>query len=348
MKAVPASRTASGSADRLNASAVICVYSLDRLEAIVDATHSLLDQTCQPREVIVVADRVDGLPPALKHRLPSDVQIVENRWGQGLSNARNTGLHASSGDLISFLDDDAVAAPDWLERLEANFHDPRVVAAGGRAVPQWLGSGVRPQWFPEELDWIVGCTFKGFANGQRNVRNVLGSNMCFRRGVLERTGGFDARLGGPISGDDTEVCLRILATDDSYRIVYEPAAVVHHKVPPERQTLRYLLYSSWDQGAGKAVIKRLHPRHGQALASEASYLRYLSREFFPHSLKRLVGGNWQGGAHMVATVLAISAVGYGYFTARAKDSFLRKGLRRSDLGCVSPTAETVDGDSHEG
>lgn len=84
----------------------------------------------------MVADRAKGLWPALKEQLPADVQIVEPRWGQGLSYARNTATNASSGDLVVFSDDDAVAAPDWLERLEAQFDDAWVAAASGQAVPQ--------------------------------------------------------------------------------------------------------------------------------------------------------------------------------------------------------------------
>jgi GT2 family glycosyltransferase len=311
----------------MNVSAVVCVHRIDRLEATQAAVHSLLGQTHRPKEVIVVADRSSGLRLALQERLPADVRIMENRWDQGLSHARNTGISAATGDLVIFLDDDAVAAPDWLARLVAQFDDPWVAAAGGRAVPEWLGSGARPWWLPVELDWAVGCTFKGFGNGRRYVRNVLGSNMCFRRDVLDRAGGFDARVGGSVSGDDTEACLRILAADDRYRIVYDPEAVVRHKVPSERQTIRYILSRSWNEGAGKAIIQRLHPSHGQALASETSYLRDLAQRFLVVKLGGLLTGKWDRGVHILTTLLSVSVVGCGFVATRLGD--VAGGSRRA-------------------
>jgi hypothetical protein len=143
--------------------------------------------------------------------------------------------------------------------------------------------------------------------------------MCLRKPVLEEVGGFDARVGGPIGGDDTEICLKILAFNERYRIVYEPHAIVYHKVPLERQTLRYLLHSSWDQGAGKAVIKRIHPDHPQALASEWTHLRHLAFRFFPGKLLAFVTGRWQAIVHVFAVFLSVCATLYGYYSVRVAD-----------------------------
>lgn len=311
--------TTGGSSSAPTVSAVVCAHQLERVDWVVEAVRSLLAQTLPPAEVFVVADwATDGVMSALVGRLPEEVALLPNRWLRGLSHARNTGASASSGELVAFLDDDAVAAPDWLERLAGHFRDPWVAAAGGRAVPDWLGAKGRPWWLPEELDWVVGCTFKGFAEGQAPVRNVLGSNMCFRRRVLEEIGGFDPRVGGPISGDDTEVCLRIQEADPRYRIIHDGEAVVHHKVPPERQTPGYLLRSSWDQGVGKAVIKRLHPHHAKALSSEGAYLRNLPG-FIAGRSAAMVGGRLSGGGQILAALASVGAVGYGYASTRLRD-----------------------------
>jgi hypothetical protein len=230
---------------------------------------------------------------------------------------------AASSQLVAFLDDDAIATPEWLECLMDAFTETSVVAAGGRAVPLWKGSGIRPWWFPEELDWVVGCAYKGLGSSRRYIRNVAGSNMCLRKQVLEEVGGFDARVGGPIGGDDTEICLKILAADERYRIVYEPRAVVYHKVPATRQTLQYLIYFSSIQGAGKAVIKRIHPDHPQALASEWAHLRHLAFCFFPGRLLAFVKGRWEAIVHIFAVFLSVCATLYGYYSARIADQLAR-------------------------
>jgi GT2 family glycosyltransferase len=318
-------------------SAVICAHQMERVDWVADAARSLLAQSLPPTEVLVVADwATDDVISALEERLPEGVTLLPNRWVRGLSHARNTGASASSGELIAFLDDDALAAPDWLQRLAAHFRDPWVAAAGGRAVPDWLGAKGRPWWLPEELDWVVGCTFKGFADRQEPVRNVLGSNMCFRRRVLQEIGGFDPRVGGPISGDDTEVCLRIQEADPHYRIVHDEEAIVHHKVPPERQTPGYLLRSSWDQGVGKAVIRRLHPHHAQALSSEGAYLRSLPG-FIAGRSAAMAGGRLSGGGHILAALASVGAVGYGYASTRLRDLLAaapsqRPAVRTSEEG----------------
>ncbi len=311
-----ASSTSSRADVAMDISAVVCAYRPDRLEDIEEAVRSLLGQTIGPKEIIVVTDRVDGLQRGLIQRLPSSVQVIENRWGHGLSHARNTGIFAASSQLVAFLDDDAIATPEWLERLLDTFTDASVMAAGGRAVPLWKGSGARPWWFPEELDWVVGCAYKGLGSSRRYIRNVAGSNMCLRRRALEEVGGFDARVGGPIGGDDTEICLKILAADERYRIVYEPRAVVYHKVPVTRQTLQYLIYFSSIQGAGKAIIKRIHPDHPQALTSEWAHLRHLAVSFLPGRLLAFVTGRWQAVVHVFVVFLSVCATLYGYYSAR--------------------------------
>jgi hypothetical protein len=94
--------------------------------------------------------------------------------------------------------------------------------------------------------------------------------------------------------------------------------MVQHKVPPERQTPGYLLRSSWDQGVGKAVIRRLHPRHARALSSEGAYLRNLPG-FIAGRSAAMAGGRLSGGGHILAALASVGAVGYGYASTRLRD-----------------------------
>ena len=81
-----------------------------------EAVDSLRAQTLPPHEVVLVIDHAPALLEEARGRWP-DLKIVPSRERQGLSGARNTGVAEAGGEVVAFLDDDAVAAPNWLERL---------------------------------------------------------------------------------------------------------------------------------------------------------------------------------------------------------------------------------------
>src|SRR6266487_1120270 len=124
-------------------SVIICAYTEDRWNDLVAAIRSVQQQTHPPREIIVVVDHNPGLlKRAQEHLL--DVVIVENRRTRGLSGARNSGIAEANGNIIAFLDDDAIAEPSWLEHLVVYYADPRIAGVGGKIEPSWRG--VRPSW----------------------------------------------------------------------------------------------------------------------------------------------------------------------------------------------------------
>src|SRR4051794_15100517 len=100
-------------------SAVICAYTMDRWSDIRDTIDSLRRQTRQPDQIVLVIDHNEELLARATSLLSQDVLVIANREVRGLSGARNTGLVASTGDLIAFIDDDAVADVTWLDLLVA-------------------------------------------------------------------------------------------------------------------------------------------------------------------------------------------------------------------------------------
>ena len=118
---------------------VICAYTELRWRLLLAGIASVRAQTLTPQELIVVVDHNPSLHRRLRAQVePQDaVKVVENSGPHGLSGARNTGVYAATGDVVAFLDDDAAAAPDWLERLCALYDDQDVIAVGGRIVPRW-------------------------------------------------------------------------------------------------------------------------------------------------------------------------------------------------------------------
>ncbi|OUC78462.1 glycosyltransferase family 2 protein, partial [Streptosporangium minutum] len=94
----------------MNSSIVICVYTEERWEDIQAAVESVENQRRRPYEIILVVDHNPDLHLRLKQRYPGAI-VVENTHERGLSGGKNTGAATASGDIVAYLDDDAVAEP---------------------------------------------------------------------------------------------------------------------------------------------------------------------------------------------------------------------------------------------
>jgi glucosyl-dolichyl phosphate glucuronosyltransferase len=297
----------------MSVTVVICAYTSKRWDMLLDVIESVRHQTMVPDQVLVVIDHNEDLHERLV-QIVDDVTIVESTGMPGLSGARNTGVGLAESDIVAFLDDDAEAAPDWLERLVALYDDPDVLAVGGKVVPLWESG--RPGYFAEELDWIVGCSHRGLPRVASEVRNVIGANMSFRLEVLRQVGGFNQALGRkgtlPLGCEETEICIRSTMGSPGSRIVYEPAALVRHHVPAERGTVRYMLSRSWSEGISKAQVSHIVGQK-RALGPERRYVRStLPRAVFSGIRDWSSGANPQGlsRAGSVLAVLAFTSAGY--------------------------------------
>lgn len=271
---------ASDTADGIPSVAVIiCAYTADRWTDILAAIASARRQTVPPDDVIVVVDHNDELLARLRAQ-DLGITVVESRERAGLSGARNTGVAAAHAEIVAFLDDDAVADDDWLEMLIGPYSDTTVFGTGGAIRPRW--DVERPD-FPEEFNWVLGCTYRGMPTEPAPVRNVIGASMSFRRDVVISAGGFDhelGRVGGmPAGCEETELCIRIRRLLAAGHVMYEPRARVSHHVMETRTSWRYFVSRCYAEGMSKALLCRLEGRRA-GLASEREYvLRILPQGF---------------------------------------------------------------------
>jgi cellulose synthase/poly-beta-1,6-N-acetylglucosamine synthase-like glycosyltransferase len=315
----------SGAADgrRPSISVVICAYTLARWADLARAVESVTAQTRAPLETIVVIDNNDELEARARAQF-AGVLVVANAHEPGLSGGRRTGSERARGDVIAFLDDDAVADPDWLEQLAAVYEDPFVLGAGGLIEPLWAAPP--PRWFPAEFNWVVGCTYAGMPVARGRVRNAIGANMSVRASVLARTGAFDPRLGrspggGPVHGtaEETEFCIRASQAHPGRYWIYEPRARVRHTVPPERASFAYFTRRCVVEGTAKAQLAR-YAGAGEGLRTEREY----TRSVLPRALSRnlLAGMRGEPGgfarAGAIVAGLAITAAAYGRSRARLR------------------------------
>lgn len=253
--------------------AVVCAYSDQRRTELSRAIESLLAQSREIDELVLVIDHnVDLLRYAEGVFASRGVNVIANAGKRGLSGARNTGVAACSTDAIAFLDDDAVADPGWAAKIAAAYADPAVIGAGGSIEPLW--ESAEPRWFPREFLWVVGCTYVGMPEARADVRNLIGANMSLRRDVFERAGTFSTEIGRvgkkPVGCEETELCIRALAAIPDSRIVYEPSARVDHLVTVERAKWKYFRQRCYSEGISKAQVVRM-AGSGQGLASERTY-----------------------------------------------------------------------------
>lgn len=263
-------------------SVIICAYTENRWEDLIAAVKSVRGQTLPPFEIIVVIDHNLKLFERAQNQFPDSV-VIENQGVQGLSNARNSGISASQGDIIAFMDEDAYAEPDWLARLSAHYSDPNVMGVGGLVVPAWTAK--KPGWFPVEFNWVVGCSYRGLPETSSVVRNMIGCNMSLRRAAFEMVGGFRSGIGRvgtiPLGCEETELCIRVNQSILGSTFIHDPLARVSHRVPAQRGNFKYFVSRCYAEGLSKALVTKLVGQAG--LSSETSY-----------TLKTLPQGVWQG------------------------------------------------------
>lgn len=287
---------------------IICAFTLDRWQALQAAVQSVHSQANLRADVVVVIDHNDELLTRARAAFADDT-VVRNAERQGLSGARNTGVGIATGDVIAFLDDDAAALPGWLDRLLEPYAEPSVMGVGGAALPDWQQP--RPDWFPPEFQWVVGCSYVGLPTSLADVRNFIGANMSYRRAAFDLVGGFSHSLGRigsvPLGCEETEFGIRVRKAVPGARFVYEPRAEVRHTVGGARTTWQYYRRRCWAEGLSKAVVADLSGSEA-ALESERVYVR----RALPLGIRDSVRGGPSGAGRAGAIVsgLLITAAGY--------------------------------------
>lgn len=269
--------------NRPSVAVVVCTSSAARAQLLGDCVDSLLCGLRRPDELYVVVDTNPSLADELGRSLPPEAQLLRCD-GAGLSAARNVGIAASGCDVVAFLDDDATADQGWLLSLADAFDaDQQLLGAGGPVLPRWA---TERRWMPDELFWVVGCTYAGHRLDAGPIRNPIGCNMAFRRRELMALGGFEISFGkqrGALSTcDETELALRLEREHGMGRIRFVPEARVHHLVPASRVSWRLLMRRSFSEGVAKGRLSRRFA--GAPLSTERGYVRLLLADAAPRLL----------------------------------------------------------------
>ena len=302
-------------------SAVVCTHSLDNYNNLIEAVDSLLKQTHTENEVIVVVDGNKELYEKVSVQFTGNeaVKTVLIESNIGVSGARNAGIKVARGDVIAFMDDDAFADKHWMDKLIATYREYDAIGVGGKILPVWTQGA--PDYLPEELYWLAGVTHKGFAKEKvGEVRNTFGPNMSFRKEVFEKVGMFNENLGFAkrrafyIQAEEPEFALRV-RRELGKGVLYNPAAIVYHRIAPSKLKIKVLLKRAFYQGYSKALMKNLNI-NADSIATEKSYLRDLLLVNMPRRLKRFY--RLTELKKLSFTVASIMAVGLGFIYGNLK------------------------------
>ncbi|MCL1872199.1 MAG: glycosyltransferase family 2 protein [Promicromonosporaceae bacterium] len=226
--------------------ASVVIPTMNRPEYVRTCLEHLGRQTVPPQKVVVV----DASPDTRTRDVVAGfagVEYLRNPKGAGATaTSRRIGSRTVTSDVVAFVDDDAYAATDWLERLLAEYADPQVGGVGGR-----VDNG-RPGEEKEGLDAVGRLLDDGRLTGHFaadtgraiEVDHFLGANMSFRRAALESFGGIHEGYPGPCLREETDIAFRTRRA--GWRLVFTPTAVVRHDEGPyvkgRRFDTRYMYY----------------------------------------------------------------------------------------------------------
>ena len=305
---------------------VVSTYDEKRWDDLVACVDSLYSQTSPPLETIVVVDHNAALLEKARGAFPQ-ATVISNERPRGLAGARNTGIAAARGEIVAFIDDDARAEPEWLEKLAGCIAEPVTVGAGGELLPLWQAPV--PSWFPREFYWVFGCSYTGLPERLAPVRNPIGANMAVRASILAEVGGFregeseDApreiksrgvvRAGGNVP-DDTDLAIRVKHHRPEAVWLYQPEATVLHSVTSERTTLGYFLRRCYEEGGGKANLSR-YVGADEGLSSERRHLAVVLPRGVWRGLTGPLRGDPAGPLRAAAIVAGVLASACGFAVA---------------------------------
>ena len=298
----------------MKVSVVLCTYPSDRYEAFCDAADSILSQSYEPVELVVVVDSNDEVYERAVEDYGGrdDVIVHNNNENVGNLESVNKGVEIATGDIVANMDDDATADEDWVDELVSAYQEKDALAVGGRIKPDWVAGEAK--YIPEEFYWLIGATHRGFREDAGEVRNTFGSNLSFKRDVFENLGGFRTEIGDEerdrkLQGGETELCAR-LYEEYGERVHYNPDAVVFHKIFDYRTRRRWLLRRAFWQGFSKRGMEVLVPESG---GEEWGFLSDLLLRFVPSHLKSMVRRPALHKLDQLFMLFLLTAmVGFGY------------------------------------
>ena len=255
----------------------VAVCTRDRPGLLSDCLRSIRKDEYSPKEILIVDNGSTALSSQV-HRLAETYgcrYVYEAKRGQ--SAARNTAFAESKGEIVAFVDDDAVVDRNWISSLVGDYSDSNVMCVNGRTVPS---VELKDLFFAEFMNYDRGKTRRTFSWDDKriNLYKVLraslrpgplrelgpfpwclgaGTNMSFRRNLCDLVGRFEC-----YPTEDIDMFVRVLRA--GYKLVYEPDAIVYHRFLQGFPEVAKKLYI-YGRGDGAVMLKHCYDSYFAAL-----------------------------------------------------------------------------------
>ncbi|MBK8807567.1 MAG: glycosyltransferase family 2 protein [Bacteroidales bacterium] len=257
-------------------SAIICTYNREKyLQQCLEAcTKQTLHK--EDFEIIVVnnnsTDNTKSVCDTFKKEYPQFIFRYYEEKQQGLSPARNTGVKEAHAPYLTFLDDDAFIAEDFLQVVVSYFeNNSQVASVGGKILLHYEGK--IPRWGNKYLNSLLG--YFDIGNEIKPFPKKYyprGSNMSFKKELFDLYGYFNVELGRKggnlVGSEEKELFERFSQTNIG--IHYVPQAVVFHCVPESRTTTEFIKKQALGTGIGERSRMKSYTRK--------QHLKYFLRE----------------------------------------------------------------------
>ncbi|KXK08369.1 MAG: glycosyltransferase [Candidatus Dojkabacteria bacterium] len=225
----------------------VVINTLNRPEQVSLCLESLRLQTYKDFEVIVVDQSRNRRTKEVCK--PYNLKYYRIKKRNNLSISRNFGINMAAGEIVAFIDDDAQAKEDWIERISNHFlQDDKPGFIAGRVidvsdsenpVTQFQNGIVSAFGYSED---IRPTDEKRYQRGHAGwyVR-PMGANMVFQKKSLEKIGGFDEFY--EYIHDETDVAVRVIKSGD-YGL-YDDSLIVYHNPALGRNRKRKRFSTNW-------------------------------------------------------------------------------------------------------
>src|SRR5574341_2460343 len=235
---------------------------LEKLGRLLDGLSRVNGSASIDHEVIVANNAADeGRGQAVEALVREQVARGKMRCRQirepvpGKCRAQNRAIHAATGSILAFLDDDLEVTPDWLAAITDFFatHPHDVMQGSVLMYPRDRGNadlqrGLKRYRTVDFIDY-------GYPGGT-DIKTLTGGNIAVKRELFDQVGLFDERLGpgGYGISEDVEFAKRVLQA--ARRIGYEPRAAVYNELDPSRLTEEFFRLRHEQQGRSRLAYKR--------------------------------------------------------------------------------------------
>jgi len=279
-------------------SVLVCSYN--RVRLLRECLASLEKQSADRNlfEVVIVDnnsnDGTSDLAAEFVARNSHFRALVESN--QGISFARNRGMVEATGDWVAYIDDDARAFPDYIEKMLSFIDEqPDAGCFGGPCVPLYHES--KPSWYLDEYQTGFPTVFPvGVADAPRSVvlpttEFAIGFNIVFNRAALLASGGFNNRIGmrgrKTAYGEETLVQIRIRRA--GHKVYFVSDLLVYHYIDSYKLHLGWIFKSNYANGRDSWETFEHTPTLKERLGNLNYAARYPLRHL-PDAIERMRRG----------------------------------------------------------